>query len=708
MAKAPSWGVALAGVGIVLAALAAYHNSFSVPFLYDDIPTITDNPSIRHLWPIWPVLSPPPDTTATSRPLVNLALAVNYASGGTAVWGYHALNLAIHILAGLALFGVVRRTLLLPSLRGRFGDAALPLALAVAAIWTLHPLQTESVTYVVQRAESMMGLFYLLTLYGCIRGMDSPAPARWHIFAIAACLLGMASKEVMVSAPVMVFLYDRTFVAGSFGEAWRKRWQLYLGLAGTWVLLGYLVVSAGGNRNGAFSFDIGLSWLAYWMTQFQAIARYLWLSIWPQPLIFEYGFYWVKSLGEVLPYMPVVLGLVAGTVIALWRWPFFGFLGAWFLAILAPTSLLPGTSQMIVEHRMYLALAAVVAFVVLGVYALAGRRSVIIFMAAAIVLGFVTWRRNQDFQTELAIWSDTVAKRPDCAFAHDSLGSALIDANRIPEGIGQFWEALRLKPDYPEAHYNLALVLARIGKIPEAIEQYQQSLAARPNHADTHNNLGNALMQAGRLPEAIEQYAQAIRIRPDFAKAHYNLGLALAQAGQPAEAIAQYEEALRLEPGNADVYDDFGVALVREAKMAEAIQRYEQALRINPDHAKAHNNLGNALLWTGQIPQAIGHYEQALRIQPDYIDAQNNLGGALAQAGRLPEAIAHFEEALRLRPDYAGAHYNLGVALADSNRPAEAIRHFEQALQIDPNFTAARESLARLQAAQSATGTGHN
>lgn len=706
--KIPSACVALAGAGLVLVALVAYHNSFSVPFLYDDVPTITENLSIRHLWPIGPVLSPPPDITSTGRPILNLSLAANYAAGGTAVWGYHALNLAIHILAGLTLFGLVRRTLLLPSLRGRFGDAALPLALAVAAIWTLHPLQTESVTYVVQRAESLMGLFYLLMLYGCSRGMDSPAPARWHVLAVAACLLGMATKEVMVSAPLMAFLYDRTFVAGTFREAWRKRWRLYLGLAGTWVLLGYLVVSTGGNRNGAFTLGIAISWWAHGLTQFQAVARYLWLSVWPHPLIFEYGIVGVRRAADILPYAPVVIALVVYTMVGLWRWPVIGFLGGWFLSILAPTSLLPGVTQMIVEHRMYLGLAAVVAFVVLGVYALAGRRSVVIFLILAGGLGFMTWHRNNDYRSELSIWGDTVAKRPGSSVAHDSFGTALVNANRIPEGIEQFREALQVEPGYGEAHYNLALILARTGKTEEAIQHYEESLKTKPGYADTHNNLGNALVQVGRLPEAIAQYEEAIQLKPDYAKAHYNLGLALAQAGQPEAAIDQYKEALRLEPANADVYDDFGVALVSEAKMVEAIQRYEQALRIDPAHAKAHNNLGNALLWTGQIPQAIGHYEQALRVKPDYVDAQNNLGGALAQAGRLPEAITHFEEALRLKPDYAGAHYNLGMALADTGRTAEAIRHFEQALQIDPNFTAAREGLVRLQAAQSAAGNGRN
>ena len=164
----------LAGALIVLAGLAAYHNSFKVPFIFDDVPAIVENPTIRQLWPLWIPLSPPHDSglPVSGRPLVNFSLALNYACGGTAVGGYHALNLALHLLAGLTLLGVVRRTLLQPVLRARFGAAALPLALAVAVLWTVHPLQTEAVTYVVQRAESLVGLFYFLTLYCFIRAAE--------------------------------------------------------------------------------------------------------------------------------------------------------------------------------------------------------------------------------------------------------------------------------------------------------------------------------------------------------------------------------------------------------------------------------------------------------------------------------------------------------------------------------------------------------
>ena len=217
-----------------MAGVAAYHNSFAGPCVFDDVPWIVENPSIRSLWPIGHLLAPQSARDVGGRPVVSLTLAVNYALGGTDVWGYHAVNLAIHILAAWTLLGVTRRTLLSPRLQERFGSAATPLALMVAILWTVHPLQTEAVTYLIQRTEALVGLLYLLTLYCVIRGATSSRATRWYSAAVAASLLGMATKELMATAPVIVLLYDRTFLAGSFREALRRRYGLYLALAATW------------------------------------------------------------------------------------------------------------------------------------------------------------------------------------------------------------------------------------------------------------------------------------------------------------------------------------------------------------------------------------------------------------------------------------------------------------------------------------------
>ena len=685
---------------VVAVALLAYHNSFTGPFIFDDRQSIQENPTIRHLWPVWQLLSPPHWVTVDGRPIVNLSLAINYALGGLDVRGYHVLNLTIHILAALTLFGIVRRTLLQPRLRERFGAAANELALAVAVLWTVHPLQTESVTYVIQRTESLMGLFCLLTLYCFIRGAESPRPHVWYGLCVTACALGMASKEVMIAAPLIVLLYDWVFLTSSFREVWRQRTALYVGLATTWLILAVLVATTPRPGTG-FGIE-GLTPWDYLKTEAGVIVYYLRLGFWPHPLVIDY-FDWpiARSLKDSLVPGIVVAGLLGATAWAFRHRPWMGFLGAWFFLILAPTSsFLPSLGEAAAERRMYLPLAAVVVLVVMGIHALAGRRSVPVFLVLAVGLGFLTVQRNEDYHSKFAIWTDAVAKRPENPRAHYNLGVVLAQAGRGGEAIGHYDQALRIKPDYAEAHCNLGITLTQSGRVPEAIEHLEHALRVAPDFPDAHCNLGIALAQAGRVQEALGHFEQAVQINPDYADGQYNLGVALEQAGRMREAVEHYEQAVRINPDDADVHYNLGLALARLGRLPEAIEHYQQALRIHPDVAEVHYNLGNALAHVGRVPEAIVQYEQVLRIKPNFAEAHDNLGIALAQTGKIKEAIAHFEQAVRINPDDAGVHYNLGNALAQVGRVPEAIQHYEQALRIIPDFTDARNALTRLQARQ--------
>jgi tetratricopeptide (TPR) repeat protein len=645
---------------IVLAALTAYHNSFGGPFTFDDAGSIQENRTIRHLWPLGPVLSPPSSLgqTVGGRPMLNLSLALNYAVSGTGVWSYHAVNLLIHVLAGLVLFGVVRRTMGLKGERTRAEGERMDVSLhptfvafAAALWWTVHPLQTESVTYVVQRAESLMGLFYLLTFYCFIRAIESGRATRlrspggelrrgseaggkaWAWLAVICCLLGMATKEAMVSAPLLVLLYDRTFVAGSFRAAVRARPVVYLALAATWILLAVLMLGTG-NRGGSIGFGIGISWWAYALTQFHAVAHYLWLSCWPRPQIFDYGSYWVSRAGEVLPYAAVVLALLAATAWALVRRPALGFLGSWFFLILAPTSsVVPGTTQMIVEHRMYLPLAAVM---VLAAALLDRwrRPGLALGLALAVAAAGVTLtrHRNEVYRSDLALWQDTVAKRPGYARAHNNLGTVFLNAGRTGEAMAEFLKTSALDPDYAEAHNNRGTVLLQSGRLGEAIAQYEEALRLRPAYPKARKNLGVALAAAGRGREAIAQYEEALRLLPDYAEARYALGNARLQLGEPAAAAAEFAAAVRQNPDYAEAHNNLGLALFHQHRDAEAIVEYRAALRLKPGDGQAHNNLGNALADSGRLPEAITEYEEALRLHPDLAEARANLAEARAQA----------------------------------------------------------------------------
>jgi tetratricopeptide (TPR) repeat protein len=293
------------------------------------------------------------------------------------------------------------------------------------------------------------------------------------------------------------------------------------------------------------------------------VVLYLKLAIWPHPLVLDYGTDVVHNAAAILPYALVLAVLVAGLVIALWRWPAIGFAGAWFFLILAPTSsIVPLTGQPMAEHRMYLPLAGVIGLVMLGLHAWIGRRSLILFAAMAAGLGWLGIQRNKDYRSNLAIWSDTVAKCPENARAHFNLGNLLLEIpGRLPDAIAEYQSALRIKPDFAQVHSVLGMALATIpGRLPEAISHYEVALKINPGLVDAHFNLGNAWLQQGRYADACEQYEETLKLKPDHVDGHVNLGITLAGMGRLNEAIGQFETALQMRPGYPSAQSNLAIA----------------------------------------------------------------------------------------------------------------------------------------------------
>jgi len=585
-----------AGALLVAATVLAYANSFGGPFIFDDKPAILDNLTIRHLWPLTEVLSPPPiGSSVTGRPVVNLSLAINYALSGREVWSYHAGNLLIHVLAGLVLFGIVRRTLRQPTIPDSLRAVALPAALASAAVWMLHPLLTESVTSVIQRTESLVGLFYLFTLYAFIRSVQAPRAAGWQALTVATCALGMATKEVMVTAPVLVLAYDRTFVAGTLRKAWGARWKFYLGLAATWLVLALLLATTGGTRGEAAGFGLGVTPWNYALTQCRALGIYLGLVVWPHPLVLDYGTGIVRHADEVVPQAALLLGLLAVTVWAWFRRPAAGFLGVAFFLIIAPSSsVVPLVSQTIAEHRMYLPLAALVALVVSPACAWGGRQALAAALVLAGGLGVVTWQRNHDYRTELGIWTDTVDHAPANPRAHINLAECLLLLGRPTQALPHAQEAVRLKPNYPEGQTNVGIALAELGRPDEALPYCAEAVRLQPTGPRVQSNLGTVLVKLGRLPEGIEHLQASLRLAPnapDSDRVRNNLGIALLRAGRATEAIPQFQAVLRTNPTLVDTHFSLAVAFGICERLPEAAAELEAVLQLKPDDARARNAL---------------------------------------------------------------------------------------------------------------------
>ncbi len=593
--------ITLAALILVAVTVLVYLNSFSGAFVFDDEHAILENPAVKTLRPPWEIFFPNPPGL-----VVNFTLALNYALGGFDVRGYHACNLLIHLLAGLLLFGVIRRTLLIGPMAENYGEAAVGLSLATALIWSVHPLQTESVTYIIQRYESLAGLFYLLTLYSVIRGAASPPGRGWYLLAVGSCALGMATKEVMVTAPVVIFLYDRTFLAGSF----RRRKGLYTGLIATWLVLVAVVLKKSYAKWGGFSYE-QTSPVSYALTQFGVIVEYLKLSAWPRALCLDRQWPIARTVGEIVPAALLIAGLLIAVLWSLRRRSPLGFAGAWFFLILTPTSSIVPIAGPAFEHRLYLSLAAVVAVAVLSSYRILLRlfpdreklRLRLSWGLAALIvvlLGVLTVDRNRVYHSPVGMWKDVIAK----------------------------------SPRNPGVRTKLGLALAREGKLEEAEAQYRAVLRTDPGFLEARNNLGNLLARRGELEEAIFHYAEAIKRRPGSAEAMNNLGNALVEAGRIEEGIARYREAIKFDPGFADGYTNLGLAFARKGKLDEAIEHYRRAIEVRPDNAAAFNNLGNALARQGKFREAAGCFRQALRLDPKFTPARSNLERTLREMER--------------------------------------------------------------------------
>ena len=550
-------------VAIAVAGIAVYLNSFQGAFLLDDAFHILKSDETREFANIW-----------GSRPVVNFTLVVNYKLGEHAVFGYHLVNLLIHLAAALTLFGLIDRTIRLETLRERFGATGRWIAFVTALLWVVHPLQTESVTYVIQRGESLMGLCYLLTLYCTVRGAGSARGRWWFGAAVVACSLGMGSKTVMVTAPLLVLLYDRIFLSGSFKTCVRERGLLHGALAATWLVpvftgVAQAVLNPGvTNKNVGFG-SAGLSSLDYFLSQPGVLLHYLRLSFWPHPLCLDYGWPVAQSALAIAGPGLVLTALFVGTLWLLWKRPHLGFVAASFFVVLGPTSSIVPIRDIAFEHRMYLPLAAVVLFVVLGARRLLAHAvargmieaaavpsiAVTLIVAATGLLGWRTVERNRDYRSDTVMWGDVVDKRPDNARGRSNYGVSLLKEARLGEARPHFEAALALKPDDPVALNNISLWLLTENRVDDAIESMIAAIRADSRGAAEYN-LANLLAREGGIDDTIRRYQdRGVPLDDVHVEAWMIAGDLHLGEGRPGMALEAWQRAQALDPDNPDLLE---------------------------------------------------------------------------------------------------------------------------------------------------------
>jgi tetratricopeptide (TPR) repeat protein len=597
-----------------IVALAAYSNSFQAGLVFDNASLVAEDSRIQAATPqnIESILtggyrdgSPLHAATAgLYRPLTTFSYLLNYAvlGNGPQPAGYHIVNFLLHA-ANIALVYALGMLI--------FGEAS-P-ACALAAIWGLHPLLTESVVNIVGRADLLAAFGVLAGLLCNVKGASAAGPRRvaWLAGLAAAQAIGLFSKENAIVLPGIMLLYDLIW---GHRAAWRRRMPAYAAVA--LPIAAYLYLRSGLHTHMLIDFtDNPLVRAGFWtarLTAVKVVGAYLWRFLWPARLSVDYSYNAVPLFGwrpsswedaKTLMALAVCLGAGLLAILLAVRWrsagkPLLFFLVFFFVALAPTSNLIVLIGSIMAERFLYLPSVGLAGCVVASLYSLGQERfrrlsaaKPVAWTALAVVcLAFAarTYARNFDWQDDRSLWTSAVDVCPAAAKSHYNLAVEFERMrDRQPEAIGEYQAALRIEPDFVEAHNNLANTLARIpGRLPEAISEYQAALRIRPDRAEAHFNLALALANTpGRLPEAIGEYQAALRMRRDYAEAHFNLANALVQTPtQIPEAIAEYRAALRIEPNLAEAHFNLGTALAQTpALLPQAIAEYETALRIRPD-----------------------------------------------------------------------------------------------------------------------------
>ena len=695
----------------------AYSDSWRAGLIFDNAPLILDDPRVHQatLHNAAEILTGDywygKSVSGLYRPLTTFTYLLNYAvlGNGPRPAGYHAINLALHL-------GNVTLVYALGMLV--FGE--IDLAWALAALWGVHPLLTESVTNIVGRADLLMACGVIAGLLCYVKSASSSGRAKtaWLAAMVAAQTVGLFSKESAAVLPAMALLYDLTF--GKPG-GWRRRAPAYAALLLPFAA--YLCLRGAAHTHLQIVFlENPLASVGFWtarLTAIKVIGKLAWLFLWPVHLSADYSFNAVPVFGWRLDWedakalLALVLCLAGALAAVGWRRSHRTasfFIGFFFVAIAPTANLVILIGSMMAERFLYLGSIGLAGCAVAALRLLSQRmsrrgltaRQVVWSATGLICLAFAarTYARNLDWRDARALWTSALKVSPAAVLAHNNLGEVLMANGQLTEAIAEFQAALRILPGCADAHFNLGLALMKsTGRLSDAMAEFQAALREEPGYVKAHIELGIALAQTPeRVPDAIAEFQAALRLRPDSAEAHDRLGTVLAKnLGRVPEAIAEFRAALRADPDYAPAHNDLGSVLARmPGRLPDAIAEYRAALHSQPDFAKAHSNLGAALAqMPGGAEEAVAEYQAAVRDQPDSAGAHYDLGTALAQMpGREREAIAELETAARLQPDSAEMHYNLATLLAQlPERYAEAIAEFRAAVRANPDFAPAHNNL---------------
>jgi len=660
-------------LGIALLGAVVYSNTFRASFHFDDFTSIVDNGAIRDATDfrtIWRFLN--------RRFIGYLSFAINYRLHGLDVAGYHVVNLLVHVGASISAFFLARAIFSTPAVKklpiGRHGGF---IAAASGLVFAAHPLQTQAVTYIVQRLASLAALFYMaslaLYLYGRLR---SSRTRRWYFIGSAAAgVLGLFTKENVVTLPFAILLCELYFFEGPSGLASLLRDKKRAAIAAAAIVvflaavfrlfslrLRYLFMPVTSQR----LLDPPLTSLTYFMTQFRVLVAYIRLLFLPVGQNVDHDIPAAEGFFEPrIALSFLVLAAVAVLAVVLfrrYRTASFGI--AWFFLTLAVESSFKPLLNVMFEHRLYLPMFGFALFFASMLFHALGNRNrraaVAVCLALILAASVLTYRRNEVWRDDITLWRDAVGK----------------------------------SPGKPRTHLNLGLACHRAGDDRRAEEQFRKALALYPQYIDALNDLGNILTERGMLDEAEALFRRALRLNPNVPETSVNLGALLQRRGEIDEAVALYEKAVSLESRLLTAHVNLGRALAGLGRYGEAAEHFEAARALDPGHAEILIELGDALFFAGRRGEALNEYRKAREMLGDTTEILRRIGIVLSENGNQEAAESTFRKALSLGEE-TELYLLLGHTLREQERFGEAVRAFERAVEMEPRNHLAHRRLAQ-------------
>jgi len=647
-----------------LLGIIIYSNTFFCTFQYDDKIYIIDNLAIRNIHDLLNILKYCP-----CRFVTFLSIAFNYHFHQLHVFGYHLFNLAVHLGSAFFIWWLTLLTLSTPVMKeDKISRHANLIALLAGLVFVSHPLQTEAVTYIWQRTTSMAALFYLLSL--CLYVKSRLAPGKfYYLLSLMAAIAAMFTKEIAVTLPLIIVLYEYSFLKTKKNLDWKCLFPFLLTLL---IIPLTLLITASLNphhmRGAAPEVPSGIPPMHYLLTQFRVVVTYIRLSFLPinQNLDYDYPIFTNIFALPVLAslFFLITILYIAKRLFSKYRLVSFSIL--WFFLTLLPESSILPLQDVIIEHRLYLPLVGYSIFLVSGMYYLFGKNTLHTMAVALtmIIAGYsiLTYQRNKVWENEIVLWNDVIQKSPHKARPYNDRGFVYLSQGSFTQALSDFNRAIEINPSYVDAYNNSAAIYSKEGNFTRAMSDYKKAIELDPARADTYYNRALAYSHQGAFNQAISDYNKAIELDPNQASAYNNSGGIYSENGDFTQAISNITKAIKINPNYAEAYNNRGITYYKQGNFTQALSDYKKAIELDPTCADTYFNRALAYSYQGDFNQAISDYDKAIELDPNQALAYNNRGFTYYNQGNFTQAISDYDKAIELDPNFAMSYINRATA----------------------------------------------